>query len=97
MNCGISMASVITETEQKMEVMRHVALLTSLLIPVSVTRLESEPWNVAFDSLSAPSSELSRHWQWPGSGFCPLSLPWGLAVTVTGLGTAAKALQCAET
>lgn len=41
MNCGVSMASVIAETEQKMEVMRPAALLTSLLRPVSVTWPES--------------------------------------------------------
>lgn len=65
MNCGISMASVIAETEEKIKVMRHAALLTSTPLHMSVTWQESYPWNVTFDNLSAPSSWLCMYW--PGS------------------------------
>jgi hypothetical protein len=89
------MASVMARTEQKMEVTWHVTLLTSVFTHVAGTYQESQPLELRHLTTCQPLP-LGCTYTWLGSGwpglmawhwFLPISPPWGLAVTVSGLST----------
>lgn len=99
------MASVMAETEQKMEVTCYMALLTPTLHHVAGKYKESQFLEAGHLSTWRPLP-LGCTGTWPGLGLpglmaCNWHLPavpsLGLAVTPIGVSTAEKALQYAKT